>query len=58
MMKARKGDHICYITNMRRFRSHYSNWELTRSSDAILRELIGATRKRVILEVSIRSGTC
>ena len=42
--EGRKGDHMCYITNMRRFRSHYSNWELTRSLDAILRELIGAAR--------------
>jgi CDP-paratose 2-epimerase len=53
--QARKGDHICYITNMAKFRSHYPNWELTRSLDAIFREMINGTGNRPALEASTQS---
>lgn len=39
--QARKGDHICYITNLRKFQSHYPNWQITRSLEDILKEIIG-----------------
>lgn len=32
----RVGDHICYISDLSKFRSHYPNWRLTRSLDQIL----------------------
>jgi len=35
----RRGDHICYISNMRRFKSDYSDWEITRPLDSVLEEL-------------------
>lgn len=35
----REGDHICYISNMARFRSHYPGWEMVKSLDDILREI-------------------
>ena len=35
----RKGDHICYISDMSKFRSHYPNWELTKSLQQIYKEL-------------------
>ena len=38
----RKGDHICYITNLRKFKTHYPDWTLTRSLKNILEELISA----------------
>lgn len=38
--KNRVGDHICYITNMAKFKSHYPNWEITRSIEDILVEMI------------------
>jgi CDP-paratose 2-epimerase len=38
----RKGDHICYISDLSKFRSHYSNWRITRSLDTILEEIIAA----------------
>jgi CDP-paratose 2-epimerase len=31
----RRGDHICYISDLRRFRAHYPGWELTKTLDAI-----------------------
>ncbi len=35
----RVGDHICYITNLRRFKADYPGWELTRSLSDIIQEL-------------------
>jgi len=34
----RRGDHMCYISNMGRFKSDYSSWEVTRSLDNIFHE--------------------
>jgi CDP-paratose 2-epimerase len=36
---ARRGDHICYISDMRRWQTDYPHWRLTRSLDDILSEL-------------------
>ena len=36
---ARRGDHICYITDMSRFKRDYPSWELTISLDDILDQL-------------------
>lgn len=40
--EARRGDHICYISNLEKFKSHYPNWMITRSLDTILEEIIAA----------------
>lgn len=40
--EARKGDHICYISDLSKFRGHYPDWCITRSLDAILEEIIAA----------------
>jgi CDP-paratose 2-epimerase len=44
--EARKGDHICYISNLRKFQTHYPGWKITRSLDAILEEMIASQRMR------------
>jgi CDP-paratose 2-epimerase len=36
----RKGDHICYITDMTKFRSHYPNWAPQKSLETIYEELV------------------
>lgn len=36
----RQGDHICYITDMSKFRSHYPDWSITYSLDDIFKDLI------------------
>jgi CDP-paratose 2-epimerase len=46
--EARKGDHICYISNLRKFRTHYPSWRITRSLDVILEEMIAAQRKQLL----------
>jgi CDP-paratose 2-epimerase len=38
----RKGDHICYISDLRKFRSHYPNWRITKSLDDTLKEIVAA----------------
>ncbi len=38
--EARKGDHICYITDLRKLRSHLPNWNLTHSLERILEEMV------------------
>jgi CDP-paratose 2-epimerase len=36
--EARRGDHICYISDLRRFQADYPGWELTKTLDAIVDE--------------------
>src|SRR6266567_1844022 len=38
--QARKGDHICYISNLAKLKSHYPGWSVTRSLDSILEEMV------------------
>jgi CDP-paratose 2-epimerase len=37
----RKGDHICYISDLSKFRSHYPAWSLTKSLGDIYHDLAG-----------------
>jgi CDP-paratose 2-epimerase len=45
--EARKGDHICYISNLGKFKNHYPNWKITRGLDTILEEIIATQGKQV-----------
>ncbi len=42
--EARLGDHICYISDTRRFRQDYPDWRINHSIDAILDELCGKAK--------------
>lgn len=46
--EARRGDHICYISNLKKFRADYPEWDVTISLDEIFAELAGrgATNRR------------
>src|SRR5579864_3664151 len=48
----RKGDHICYISNLAKLKNHYPGWSVTRSLDSILEEMVDAER-----EHSQKTGT-
>jgi len=37
----RKGDHICYISDLSKFRSHYPSWSLSKSLNDIYHDLAG-----------------
>lgn len=43
--QARQGDHICYISDLRKLRSHYPKWELQFSLDQILEEIVEAEER-------------
>jgi CDP-paratose 2-epimerase len=38
----RAGDHICYISDLRKMRRHYPQWDLTRSLADTVREIVDA----------------
>jgi CDP-paratose 2-epimerase len=38
----RRGDHICYITNLRKLRSHFPGWQITRPLETILQDMVRA----------------
>lgn len=41
----RIGDHICYVTDMSKFKAHYPNWKLTKSLSVIIDEIIVRLRQ-------------
>ncbi len=43
----RIGDHICYISNLTKFQSHYPGWRITRTLDAILEEMVAFQRSQM-----------
>lgn len=43
--QARKGDHICYISNLAKLKSHFPGWNVTRSLDSILEEMVASERE-------------
>lgn len=45
--EARQGDHICYISDLARFRDHYPEWNLTKSLDDIFHEIAAAWESRL-----------
>lgn len=44
--EARRGDHICYISNLSKFQGHYPKWKITRGLDTILEEMVTSERGR------------
>jgi CDP-paratose 2-epimerase len=43
----RIGDHICYISDLSKFKSHYPNWKITIGLDEIFRQIIADHTERV-----------
>ncbi len=42
----RRGDHICYISNLAKFQTHFPQWKITRSLDTIVDEILEAEAKK------------
>ena len=42
----RIGDHICYYSDLTKMKSHYPQWDITRSLPVIFEEIVGAWKKR------------
>lgn len=45
--KNREGDHICYITDLSKIRSHYPGWDITKSLDDIFGEIYQAAVQKL-----------
>ena len=43
----RMGDHICYYSDLRKMKSHYPEWEITRSLKAIFQEVVESWSRRL-----------
>lgn len=43
----RRGDHICYISDLRKLCSHFPNWRLTYNLNGILKEIVESERKQL-----------
>lgn len=43
--EARVGDHIWYVSDLTKFKSHYPSWHLTYSIDDLLKEMCAAAQK-------------
>lgn len=43
----RIGDHICYITDFRKFKTHYPGWGITKKLDMIIDEIIEAEKSKM-----------
>lgn len=42
----RIGDHICYISDIRKMKNHFPEWSITRSLPDIIQEMIGVEERR------------
>lgn len=43
----RIGDHICYYSDLRKMRAHYPDWDLTKTLDDTVREIVESWQKRL-----------
>ena len=44
----RIGDHICYISDLTKFKSHYPNWKITIGLDEMFRQILADQRLRSV----------
>jgi CDP-paratose 2-epimerase len=51
--KAREGDHICYISDLRKMHAHYPSWTLTKSLDDIFSEIVASWMSRAPASSSV-----
>ncbi len=54
--KNREGDHICYISDLGKMKSHYPGWDLTKSLENIFEEIHAAQAGRSALPSPPRPG--
>lgn len=43
----RVGDHICYYSDLRKMKAHFPAWDITKSLNATIGEIVGAWQKRL-----------
>ncbi|MEL7471914.1 MAG: NAD-dependent epimerase/dehydratase family protein [Planctomycetota bacterium] len=45
--EARRGDHVCYYSDLRKLQTHFPGWSLTRSLPQIIEEIAASCRQKV-----------
>jgi CDP-paratose 2-epimerase len=45
--EARRGDHICYFSDLRKMRAHYPGWDITKSLGDTVREIVETWNERI-----------
>jgi CDP-paratose 2-epimerase len=45
--KNREGDHICYYSDLRKMKSHYPSWDITKSVQDTIKEIVDNWKKRL-----------
>jgi CDP-paratose 2-epimerase len=45
----RDGDHICYISDLQKMRTHYPGWNITKNLDQIFAEIHAASIQKSTL---------
>jgi CDP-paratose 2-epimerase len=43
----REGDHICYISDLKKMQTHYPKWLITKNLDEIFREICESWSRRL-----------
>jgi CDP-paratose 2-epimerase len=43
----RRGDHVCYMSDTTKFKAHYPGWQLTRTIDEIIDEILAAEQAHI-----------
>ncbi len=46
--KNRDGDHVCYISNLTKLKSHYPGWQITKGLDDIFRDIAEGWKGRMV----------
>ncbi len=44
----RIGDHICYYSDLRKMKAHYPNWDITKSLEDTVREIVESWQARLV----------
>lgn len=44
----RSGDHICYYSDLRKMKSHYPQWDITKGLETTFKEIIESWRQRLV----------
>jgi CDP-paratose 2-epimerase len=45
--EARRGDHVCYFSDLRKMKAHYPEWSVTKPLAQTVREIVAAWRQRI-----------
>jgi CDP-paratose 2-epimerase len=48
----RVGDHICYYSDLRKMKTHYPHWTITRPLQTIFKEIVESWQVRLVQTVS------